>query len=217
MFWKKYSLTEELKQHFFECWGTSLQRNQFFLWQYSPCHCEKTVQIRGFSGLRFPALGLLNSNTGKYEPEKLWVCSEKLYVMKSTERLVWIKSQRLYFPNFNVIIDNQVLRTVNHIKHVSKTNPCSVMHRKNVWLPAKQWGFQLRLRIVGKWKWCVKKEWKYWQNIYWVKSVQMRIISGPYFPVFGLNTAIFSVNLRLQTEYRKIKTRNNFVFGHFSK
>ena len=145
------------------------------------------------------------------------VRSGKLYVMKSTERLVWIKSQRRYFPNFNIIIDNQVLRKINHIKHVSKTKPCSVMHRKNVWLPAKQWGFQLWLRIVGKWKWWVKKEWKYWQNIYWVKSAQIQSYSGPYFPVFGLNTAIYSVNIRLQTEYRKIRTRNNFIFGHFSK
>ena len=34
------------------------------------------------------------------------------------------------------------------------------------------------------------------------------VISGPYFPVFGL--------LRIQAEYRKIPTRNNSAFGHFS-
>ena len=38
---------------------------------------------------------------------------------------------------------------------------------------------------------------------------------GPYFPVFGLNTKIYSVNLRIQSEYRKIQARNNSVFGHF--
>ena len=38
----------------------------------------------------------------------------------------------------------------------------------------------------------------------------------PYFPVFGLNTEIYEVNLRIQSEYRKIRTRNNSVFGHFS-
>ena len=27
-----------------------------------------------------------------------------------------------------------------------------------------------------------------------VKSVQVRVISGPYFPVFGLNTEIYYVN-----------------------
>ena len=41
------------------------------------------------------------------------------------------------------------------------------------------------------------------------------VISGPYFPVFGLNTEIYGVNLRIQSEYRKIQTRNNSVFEHF--
>ena len=42
-------------------------------------------------------------------------------------------------------------------------------------------------------------------------------LSGPYFPVFGLNTEIYSLNLRIQSEYRKIRTRKNSVFGHFSR
>ena len=42
------------------------------------------------------------------------------------------------------------------------------------------------------------------------------VFSGPYFPVFGLNTDIYSVNLRIQSKYRKIRTRKNSVFGHFS-
>ena len=42
-----------------------------------------------------------------------------------------------------------------------------------------------------------------------VKGIQ----NGPYFPVFGLNTEIYS---RIQPEYRKIRTRKNSVFGHFS-
>ena len=40
---------------------------------------------------------------------------------------------------------------------------------------------------------------------------------GPYFPAFGLNTEIYSVNLRLQSEYRKMQTRKNSVFGHFPR
>ena len=44
-----------------------------------------------------------------------------------------------------------------------------------------------------------------------------RVISGPYFPVFGLNTEIYGVNFRIQSEYRKIRTRNNSVFGLFSR
>ena len=41
------------------------------------------------------------------------------------------------------------------------------------------------------------------------------VISAPYFHVFGLNTEIYGVNLGIQFEYRKIRTRNNSVFGHF--
>ena len=41
------------------------------------------------------------------------------------------------------------------------------------------------------------------------------VISGPYFPVFGLNTKIYGVNLRIQSKYRKIRTRNNSAFGNF--
>ena len=41
--------------------------------------------------------------------------------------------------------------------------------------------------------------------------------SGLYFPVFGLNTEIYGINLHIQFEYRKIRTRNNSVFGHFSR
>ena len=33
---------------------------------------------------------------------------------------------------------------------------------------------------------------------------------------YGLNTEIYSVNLRNQFKYRKIRTRKNFVFGDFS-
>ena len=42
------------------------------------------------------------------------------------------------------------------------------------------------------------------------------VISGPYFPVFGLNTERYSVYLRIRSEYRKIPTRNNSIFGHIS-
>ena len=41
--------------------------------------------------------------------------------------------------------------------------------------------------------------------------------SGPYFPAFGLNAEIYPVNILIQFEYRKIQTRKNPVFGHFSR
>ena len=43
------------------------------------------------------------------------------------------------------------------------------------------------------------------------------VISAPYFPVFGLNTEIYGGNLHIQSEYRKIRTRNNSAFGQFSR
>ena len=55
------------------------------------------------------------------------------------------------------------------------------------------------------------------QDKHYVKSIQIRSFSGPYFPAFGLNIEIYGVNLRIQSEYRKIRTRKNSVFGHFSR
>ena len=49
-----------------------------------------------------------------------------------------------------------------------------------------------------------------------MKSVKNGVFSGPYFPLFGLNTEINFVNLRIQSKYRKIRTRKYSVFGHFS-
>ena len=54
------------------------------------------------------------------------------------------------------------------------------------------------------------------QKMHCVNVSKYGIISGPYFPVFGLNTEIYSVNLWIQSEYKKIPTRNNSLFGHFS-
>ena len=52
-------------------------------------------------------------------------------------------------------------------------------------------------------------------HIVW-KVSKYGVISGPYFPLFGLNMKIYGVNLSIQSEYRKIRTRNNSIFGHFS-
>ena len=48
------------------------------------------------------------------------------------------------------------------------------------------------------------------------KSVGIRSYSGPYFPAFGLNTERYFVSLRIQSEWRKIRTRKSSVFGQFS-
>ena len=41
------------------------------------------------------------------------------------------------------------------------------------------------------------------------------VFSGPHFPVFGLNTEIYGINLRVQPEYRKIRTRKSPYFDTF--
>ena len=55
------------------------------------------------------------------------------------------------------------------------------------------------------------------KSFHCVKSVKYGVIPGPYFPVFGLYTDIYGVNIGIQSEYRKIWTRDNSVFGHFSR
>ena len=46
--------------------------------------------------------------------------------------------------------------------------------------------------------------------------MEYRIFPGPFISVFGLNTEINRVNLRIETEYVKIQTRKNSAFGIFS-
>ena len=43
------------------------------------------------------------------------------------------------------------------------------------------------------------------------------VFFGPYFPIFRLNTEIYSVNLRIKSDYRRIRTKKNSVFGRFSR
>ena len=45
------------------------------------------------------------------------------------------------------------------------------------------------------------------KNTHYLKSVRIRCFSGPYFPVFGLNTERYRVSLHIQSEYGKIRTR----------
>ena len=40
-----------------------------------------------------------------------------------------------------------------------------------------------------------------------VKCVSIRSFSGPYFPEFGLDTDIYSVNIHIQSKCEKILTR----------
>ena len=44
---------------------------------------------------------------------------------------------------------------------------------------------------------------------HFVKSGRIRSFPGPYFPAFGLNTEIYSVNVRIQSVCGEITTRKN--------
>ena len=48
-----------------------------------------------------------------------------------------------------------------------------------------------------------------------MKNAQIGRVSGPRFRVFGLKGEIYSVNLHIQYEYRKVRTNKNSIFGHF--
>ena len=47
--------------------------------------------------------------------------------------------------------------------------------------------------------------------------MRIRSYSGQYFPAFGLNTERYFISLCIQSEYGKIRTRENCIFGHFSR
>ena len=49
------------------------------------------------------------------------------------------------------------------------------------------------------------------------KMTKHGVISGPYFPAFGLNTERYFVSLRIQSACGEIRTRNNSTFGHLSR
>ena len=47
-------------------------------------------------------------------------------------------------------------------------------------------------------------------HIAW-KASKYGVISGPYFPVFAMNTEMYSVNLCIQSEYRKIRSMSPYL------
>ena len=51
-----------------------------------------------------------------------------------------------------------------------------------------------------------KYEVKFGESNY-VKSVRIRIYSGPHFPAIGLNMETYFVSLRIQSEYGEMRTR----------
>ena len=48
-----------------------------------------------------------------------------------------------------------------------------------------------------------------------LSNLPIKFFLSRIFPAFGLNTEIYGVNLRIQSECGEIWTRKNSVFGHF--
>ena len=68
--------------------------------------------------------------------------------------------------------------------------------------------------FMPKINWIVQKVIVFFpESIAW-KVSKYGVFSVPYFPVFGLNTEIFGINLHIQFKCRKIRIRKNSVFGH---
>ena len=102
-------------------------------------------------------------------------------------------SQQGFWEQFSKLILKKVYQFLS--KHVTESNR---------WC---EWVFEIS---IGRYsvKVAVKTAWK---------VSKYGVLSVPYFPVFGLNTKIYFVNLRIQSEYRKTRTRNNSAFGHISR
>ena len=78
----------------------------------------------------------------------------------------------------------------------------------------QNYGIKLCLRVL--FYSCLSKTKGYWESKR-SKMSKYGVFSGLYFPVFGMNTETYGVNLRIQSEYRKIRTRKNSVFEQFSR
>ena len=58
---------------------------------------------------------------------------------------------------------------------------------------------------------------KFLSNCHNIKSICIWSLSSPYFPAFGMNTEMYRVNLRKQSECGKIRTRKTPKWKLFAK
>ena len=67
---------------------------------------------------------------------------------------------------------------------------------------------------LSNWTFCRQSS---YQGSTWhcIKCVHIWSFSGLYFLVFGLNTEIYKVNIRIQSKYKKIRTRKTPNAGTF--
>ena len=112
-------------------------------------------------------------------------------------------------------------KTLSHYKKKQYTvklheNFLFIFCRKDIWIDTFKNLFCMKQAFNSK-KHIYKRYFFFGTKITAWKVFKYGVFPGPYFPVLGLNTEIYSVNLGIQSEYRKIGTRKNSVFGHFSR
>ena len=163
---------------------------ELFVPKISPddLYCLKIVHVRSFSGPYFPAFGL-----------SMEIYGVSLWSQSDCEKMRTRKTPNTYTSNVVLLNNNSFQRrSVNFVWHC--TESVSYLSPK--------------LEILNAFKFRIKS-WVPDGCTAW-KVSKYGVFSGPYFLVFELNTEIYEVNLRIQSEYRKIKTRKYSVFGHFS-
>ena len=78
------------------------------------------------------------------------------------------------------------------------------------------WSLLLKKSLMENFTFCaVQRNRLRLSSVEFLLCAKYGVLSGPYFPVFGVNTEIYSINLRIQSKYGKIRTRKNSVYGHF--
>ena len=115
----------------------------------------------------------------------------------------------------NIISENILVRATFYteilklLRFLLKLEVCKQMKTQ-----VQNYGIKFCLRVL--FYFCLSKTKGYWESKR-SKMSKYGVISGLYFPVFGMNREIYGVNLRIQYEYRKIRTRKNSVFEQFSR
>ena len=183
---------------------------------------------------------LLNTSASVHHKRWLWRCSNHSLVRNCFKKIQ--KSLFYFFafefPNFKIqIVLNLFLFFINLslvvlIKFVLTKN-CRVSYIPG-FLPMSVFGRRstcveryISQKMIAKFflnSGGVLKALQTWQRVHGrvlvevqrakhcVKRVQIRSFFWSVFPLFGLNTEIYGVNIRIQSEYTKIRTRNNSVY-----
>ena len=136
----------------------------------------------------------------------IWALSHLIILVNCTndseKRMIFkalIKSQFSYYPVVLMFCSRQTNNMINKI------------HKKALRIVLNDHisDFEIMLRNIGKTS-------KYSDYCHCMKSVQIR---NYFWSVFSCIRTEYGdlVNLRIQSECRKIQTRNNSIFGYFSR